>query len=235
MSLGESFQMKRLLIVVACLLAAACTTTNTRTALSVTAPEAGATILLVKPDVELALLTTVGLSETRADWTEQGTTNLAAALQASVESSSHTFREVDPVTATDGRAAQLLRLHEAVGNSILVYDYGLLPLPTKEGRFDWTLGEGAQTLAEQYGADYALFTFARGNYASAGRAAAFVVGAAFGVGIPMGGQQAFVSLVDLRTGRVIWFNVATAGPDADMRNPEGARTLIDSMMTGAPL
>lgn len=227
--------MKRMIIIVACLLAAACTTTNTKTAMSVAAPSPGSTVLLVKPDVELALLTTVGLSETRADWSQQGTENLQAALQASVQSDSHTFRAVDPESAMGGRTGQLMRLHQAVGASILIFDYGFMKLPTKTEGFDWTLGEGANVLADEYDADYALFTFARGNYASGGRVAAAVVGAALGVGIPMGSQQLFTSLVDLKTGRIIWFNFAVAGPHADMRTSEGATILVGEMMKDAPL
>lgn len=227
--------MKRLLIIVACLFAAACTTTATRTAMSVTPPAPGATIILVKPDIELSLLTAAGMSEPRADWTDQAVTNIQASLERSVASSSHTFRAVDPAGAMGGRSGQLLRLHEAVGNSILIFEYGVMPLPTHAGAFNWTLGEGAQNLAEQYEADYALFTFGRGNYASSARVATFVVMSALGVGIPLGSQQVFTSLVDLRTGQVIWFNVGVAGPSADMRNPEGAQSLVDSMMKGAPL
>ncbi len=227
--------MKRLLIVVACLMAAACTTTNTRTATLVTTPEPGATILLVEPDIELSLLTAAGMSEARADWTEQAIRNVQASLEQSVASSSHTFRAVDPDDAMEGRSGQLLRLHEAVGGSILVFEYGGIPLPTHDGAFDWTLGEGVRTLADEYDADYALFTFGRGNYASSARVATFVVMSALGVGIPLGSQQVFTSLVDLRTGQVVWFNVGVAGPGADMRDPEGAQALVDSMMAGAPL
>jgi hypothetical protein len=227
--------MKRLLIVVACLLAAACTTTSTKAALSVTPPSPGATIILIKPDIELSLLTAAGMSEPRADWTADAVANVQTSLERAVSSSSHTFRAVDPAGAMEGQSGQLLRLHEAVGNSILVFEYGLMPLPTHAGAFNWTLGDGAQSLAEQYDADYALFTFGRGNYASSARVATFVVLSALGVGIPLGGQQVFTSLVDLRTGQVIWFNVGVAGPQADMRNPEGAQSLVDSMMKGAPL
>jgi hypothetical protein len=227
--------MKRLMIVVACLLAAACTTTNTKTAMAVKTPEPGATVLLVKPDVELGILTAVGLTEPRADWSQQGRDNLQASLQNSVQSSSHTFRAVDPDTAEAGRTGQLMRLHQAVGASIKIFEYAIVKLPTKQAGFDWTLGEGAQVLAREYDADYALFTFARGNYASGGRVAAAVVGAAFGVGIPMGSQQLFTSLVELETGRIIWFNFGVAGPHADMRDPQGAQTLVNEMMKGAPL
>lgn len=227
--------MKRLLIIVACLMAAACTTTNSRLAAAVERPAAGATVLLVKPDIELSLLTAVGLAEPRADWTDQGVANVEAQLQRAVASSSHQFKVVDPQEAMGGRSGQLMRLHEAVGQSIIAYDYGPFKLPSKAKAFEWTIGAGAQTLGELYDADYALFTYGRGTYASGGRIATAVLASAFGVGIPLGSQQVFTSLVDLRTGRVIWFNVAVAGPSADMRNDEGAQSLIESLMKGAPL
>lgn len=227
--------MKRLLIVVACLMAAACTTTSTRLATAVERPAAGATVLLVKPDIELSLLTATGLTEPRADWTGEGAANIEEQLQRAVASSSHQFKVIDPQEAMGGRSGQLMRLHEAVGQSIIAFDYGPFKLPNKAKTFEWTIGEGAKTLGELYDADYALFTYGRGTYASGGRVAAFLVASAFGVGIPLGSQQVFTSLVDLKTGRVIWFNVAVAGPSADMRNDEGAQSLIESVMKGAPL
>lgn len=223
------------MVACACLLITACTTTDVRLAKGIGSPPAGATILLVKPDVELSLLTAVGLSEPRADWTQQGTVNLESALERALASSNHKITPVDPEEAMGGRSGQLMRLHEAVGQSIVTYDYGPYRLPTKADGFEWTLGEGARTLAEQYGADYALFTYGRGTYASGGRIATMVVLSVVGVSVPLGSQQAFTSLVDLRTGQVIWFNMAIAGPQADMRNVEGADSLVASLLTDAPL
>lgn len=223
------------LIAVVCLVAAACTTTDSRVALGVGAPRAGATVLVVRPDVQLSLLTTVGINEPRADWSAQATDALANALRENLAGSSYSIQAIDPEDALSGRSGQLLRLHEAVGSSIATFEYGPYSLPTKAGEFDWTLGEGASSLADAYGADYALFTYGGGSYASGGRIATMVVLSAFGVGIPLGSQQAFVSLVDLRSGRVIWFNSAVAGPNADMRSPEGADSLVASLLKGAPL
>jgi len=224
-----------MLVAAVCLMMAACTTTDSRVALGAGAPRTGATVLVVKPDVQLSLLTTIGMSEPRADWSAEAVSHLQAALGESLASSSYATRPVDPEEALGGRSGQLLRLHEAVGSSISTFEYGPYRLPTKVGQFNWTLGEGAATLAEAYGADYALFTYGGGSYASSGRIATMLVLSAFGVGIPLGSQQAFVSLVDLRTGQVIWFNSALAGPQADMRDPDGARSLIGSLLKGAPL
>lgn len=228
--------MFRALAMCLCLMAAACTTTRQQFAdRDAPKPAAGARILLVDPDVQLSVLTIAGMKEPRADWTKSAQANLETAVQNALRQRSHQFRELDPSTVQEGRAGQLLRLHEAVGLSIISFNYGAVKLPTKKNTFNWTLGEGARTLGQQYDADYALFTYGRGSYSSGGRKVAMVGMALLGAHLPMGGQQAFASLVDLKTGRVIWFNVGNAAPSADMRTPEGAQELVAAMMKDAPL
>ena len=227
--------MLRITALVACLLLAACTTTNTRLAdKTQTRPAAGSRILIVQPDIELSLLTATGISEARADWSKEARDNLKRELKAAPALKSHTFRELDPASVEDPRSLQLLRLHEAVGNSIQAFNYGVYSLPTKKG-FDWTLGSGATTLAQAYDADFALFTYGRGAYSSGGRKVAMVGAALLGVAIPMATQQAFTSLVDLRTGKIVWFNVAVAGSGSDMRSPEGAKAFAAALLKDAPL
>jgi hypothetical protein len=219
----------------ACLLMAACTTTNTKLAADLGAkPPPGARVLLLQPDVQLGLLTAGGVTEPRADWSKAAQANLAGELEAQLKTKSHALKVLDPETAMDGRRGQLLRLHEAVGQSILSYSYGPFKLPTKKA-FDWTLGEGVQTLAAEQGADYALFVRGQGTYASGGRIATAIGMSLLGVSVPLGQQQVFASLVDLRTGKVIWFNVAVAGPQADMREVSGAQSLTTSLLKNAPL
>jgi hypothetical protein len=50
----------------------------------------------------------------------------------------------------------------------------------------------------------------------------------------MGAQGLLVSLVDLKTGRVIWYNLAHAGPDDDMRTPAGASKIVSIVLQSAP-
>lgn len=230
--------MKRFLtLAAACLMLAACTTTNVKSVANASAnkPPAGARILLIQPDIELSLLTASGMLEPRADWTASGRGNIQAAVEAALKGKSHTFKGLDPNTAMAGRGGQLLRLNGEVGKSILLFNYGYVNLPTKAGSFDWTLGEGAQTLGQTYDADYALFIYGRGSYSSGARVAVMIGMAALGVSVPMGGQNAFASLVDLKTGQVVWFNLSTAGPSADMRTPEGATELTASLLKDVPL
>lgn len=230
-------RMRFAVIVLACLAMAACTTTNVRSAAPTAsvAPVADSKVLLLQPDIRLGVLTAAGLNEPRQDWSEGARANLTASLDQELTRRRHRFETMDPQGSMDGRAGQLLRLHEAVGQSIAIFSYSGLTLPTKGKTFDWTLGEGAQVLGQERGADFALFVTGRGTYASAGRAAVMVGAALFGVSVPMGSQQIYASLVDLRTGRVVWFNVATAGPSADIRTPDGATLLVRDLLKGAPL
>ena len=221
--------------VAACLLLAACTTTNTKLAVNSTKPAPGARIVLFDPDIELAVLTAAGIQEPRADWSTQGHANVSAEIERQMKARAHTYRLLDPDDAMAGRTGQLLRLHEAVGQSIMMFNYGQVALPTKKGSFDWTLGEGAQALGSAYDADYALFVYGRGNYASGARVVTAIGLAALGVGVPIGGQQSFASLVDLKTGRVVWFNVVSTGPTSDMRKAEGAAELVKAVLKDAPL
>jgi hypothetical protein len=230
--------MKLLGAIAACLLLAACTTTQVKVAgqESLTTPAAASKGLLMQPDIQLAVLTASDLEEPRADWSRDAQRHLGAALRDDLAGRGHPFEVLDPQQSMDGRAGQLLRLHEAVGSSIQSFEYGAMRLPTKpKGQFDWTLGEGALVIREQHGADYALFVTGRGTYSSAGRKALWLGAAMLGVSVPLGVQQVYASLVDLRTGRVIWYNVAVVGPQSDIRTEEGARALVVDLMKKAPI
>lgn len=220
----------------ACMLLAACTTTNVKSATGLPeAPPKEARILLVEPDIKLNIILASGLQEHRADWTAAAKANLQAAVERELKGKTHSYMVFKPDENMDGRSGQLLRLNSVVGQSIILHSYGPFPLPTKGKTFDWTLGEGASALGGPGGAEYALFVHGSGSYSSGGRVAVMIGAAALGISLPTGGQQVFASLVDLKTGKVVWFNVAVAAPGADMRDPEGATLLVTSMLKGIPL
>jgi hypothetical protein len=226
--------MKRLIAIAACCAVAGCTTTTVRVANDIEKPPASSTVLALKPDVELSELTAVGLQQPRADWSAAARDNLSAAIKAALDAKGLKYSTLDPASVAEGRDAQLLRLNTAVNDSILVYNLSFASLPTHKGAFNWTLGDGAGALAADYKADYALYVMARGDWSTSGRKLAFLMMAAGGVSLPMGGQGLLVSLVDLKTGRVIWYNLAHAGPDDDMRTAEGAGKIVATVLKSAP-
>lgn len=223
---------KRLFAFAAVLLLAACAVTNPTTYTGqYTPPPSQSRLLVVTPHVQLHILGAAGLPEPREDWSISGRDNLAANIAAFAQAEGHIPSALDPTAAMEGRVGQIIRLHDVVGGAIMSRNM----LPTQRDRFEWTLGDGVHVMGEAHGADYALFVGAYGSYASAGRVAVMIGLAALGVGVPLGGQMAYASLVDLRTGQIIWFNTVVAAPHQDMRNPEGAQSLVQSLMQGAPL
>ncbi len=197
-------------------------------------------IVVMRPDVEVGLLNAGGVIEPRVDWTEEAQTNLLSGLAANLSE-----RGASMVLLPDqqGDAARLVadyeRLHMAVAMSIAEFRYGSERLPTKgEEGFDWTLGPGAARIGELGGGNYALFLTARDSFSSDERVALQVLGwAGCLIGLcfaPSGGQRfAYVSLVELETGDIVWFNILSSSV-GDIRSPEGARSTVDSLLREMP-
>ena len=146
-------------------------------------PQGNYKLLVMRPDVEVGSVTTGGLVEPRADWTETARAKVMAALRAQqaarggnvlVMEKRNSLPGVDPETI-----AELERLHYAVGSSIALHKYSGAYLPTKRNKgLDWTLGEDAVVLGRKTGYDYALFLHAEDSFASTGRVALQVLGIA---------------------------------------------------------
>jgi hypothetical protein len=206
------------------------------------------TVVLVEPDIELSLITAGGLLEPREAWSRDARRFYAEAVRthlAAANTPQAPDFDVPDDLEPDSRLGQVVRLNEAVALSISQF---LLPggaLATKrdaagQPRLDWTLGEGVVELRAASGADYALFTYVRDSYASGGRTAlrvfGVIAGAAMGTGLDIGGgqQHGIATLVDLRTGKVVWFN-QLARQSGDLREPDEARKSVDRLLEGLPL
>jgi len=60
-----------------------------------------------------------------------------------------------------------------------------------------------------------------------------VLMAVLGVGLSGGSQVGYASLVDLESGRVLWFN-SLARATGDLRDPGKAAETVDALLTGFP-
>jgi len=216
-------------------LVAGCMPAATRTAAQINrleTPDADLQILLMPPDVKYYMLTAGGLAEPHAQWTSAARWNFVRAVDAYAAERGADLIVIDPDQPPGDIETEYERLHNAVGNTILI-NYFQTKLPSKGDRFDWSLGPGVSAIGEKHGADYALFTFYRGYSSSGGRMALAILAAGVGVGISTGGTGGFASLVDLRTGDVVWFNKLDAG-FGDLRNPDGAKTAIRELLKDMP-
>jgi hypothetical protein len=184
-------------------------------------------------DVELFSISAGGVPEPRADWTEAAQRHLGAALHKKAEQLGVKASELSERDADD--FAEISALHAAVARAIEVHHMigGRLALPTKAAKLDWSLGEAVMPVRERSGADYALFVWMRDSYASAERKAAMVIFAVLGVALTGGTQTGYASLVDLRSGQVMWFN-RLARTHGDLRDPLAAEESLESLLNGFP-
>ncbi|HTA64611.1 MAG TPA: hypothetical protein VK753_03825 [Xanthomonadaceae bacterium] len=201
-------------------------------------------IVIVQPDIELSLVTAGGMQEPRKEWSDAARKLYPTAVHALLDAK-HTRARPDFIVPDDldpaSRLGQILRLNVAVALSIAQYSQPFSALATKKDpatgkpSMDWTLGPGVSELRDATGADYALFTYIRDSYTSGGRAAMRVVGALLlGGDIGGGAQVGVATLVDLRTGKVVWFNMM-ARQTGDLRDEAGAQATVEQMLKELPL
>ncbi len=252
LSLQESNHRSSLRVVVvlaAALVMAGCTTTLTESHTSgdgtnqaIKLDAGNARIVLMPLDIQLSELTAAGLEEPKADWTEAARSHVIAALNSEMSDRSLTLRQYRKPKdrKRQRRDDQLEKLHSKVGGTILVHHYSPMNrLPTKQGEMDWTLGRMARQLGNDQNSEFALFVFLRDSYATGGRKAAMVastiVGSLLGTPVAKAGERiGFASLVDLRSGDVVWFNVLYSD-SGDMREPEPARAVVNDLIAGFPI
>jgi hypothetical protein len=206
------------------------------------APSADYRLIVMQPDIQVAVLTAGGMLEPRQDWTDQARAHAIKALQEQQESRGGHIAVATSLADAGGdpqAVIELTRLHTVVGNAIKLHKYSVLELPTKSDAFDWTLGDLAVSYGQATSYDYALFLHAQDSFASGGRVALqamSLLSCAVGVCVmPQGGSQiAFASLVDLKTGQIVWFNFLSSGV-GDIRTADGAKRMVDELLETMPL
>ena len=225
----------------------ACVQTRQYADVQFTPPDGDYRLLVLRPDVTVGSLTTGGMVEPRADWTDQARRNIVAALREQQSGRGGKVQILEHRNELQGvseqEVADMERLFYAVGQSIVLHKYLGAYLPTKRGKgLEYTLGEDAVRLGQKTGYDYALFMHAEDEVASGGRIALGVLGIAgcfVGFCAPtIGGatQLDYAGLVVLKTGEVVWFNVVRAGSEVpgikfgDLRTPQGAAQMVDRLL-----
>jgi hypothetical protein len=192
-----------------------------------------AQVVVLPVDVELFSMSAGGVNEPRADWTSAAHGFMKEALVAKSVKLGLSARQMDEAAADE--FAEPIALHAAVARSIALHHSvgGGWALPTKEGKLDWSFGDAMQALQARTGAQYGLFVWVRDSYASAERKLAMVGLALLGVGVAGGSQVGYASLVDLRSGQVMWFNRLARG-SGDLREAASAAESIDALLSGFP-
>src|SRR3954471_1613195 len=134
----------------------ACVETRQYADVQFTPPEGDYKLLVLRPDVTVGSLTTGGMVEPRADWTDRARSSIVTALQAQQAGrGGHVLiiehrNEVPGVSERE--LADVERLNAAVDQSIVLHKYLGDYLPTKRRKgLDWTLGDDAVQLRRKTG------------------------------------------------------------------------------------
>jgi len=203
--------------------------------------QAGVPVVVLMPvDVELYEITAGGMVEPKGEWTDRARPAVETALARFKNSRGIGFRNLGGVGDTETRDLILrtIRLHGAVGQAIAIHRFSPgQTLPSKRERFDWSLGAEVAPIGRAQRADYALFVHLHDSYSSGGRVAMAVAASVLTLGrayIQMGRQEGFASLVDLRTGEIVWFNRLLESAGGDLRTPEGAGRTIAALLQDFP-
>ena len=229
------------MVLLLAILVSGCTFTHEARDKSYNAQLPDRSIVVMPPDVEVTALTAGGIHEFREDWTREAESSLNAAIKSTsrLKESNVKLLSLESLsTEQRGQVRQSTLLWSAVGDAIAVHKMGLLPLPTKEKSFDWTLGESALPVGQITGAHFALYISASDSFQTAGRVALQVMvmaGCAVGVCAPVESamRRANAALVDLQTGQVVWFNRLESGV-GDIRTSEGAEKLLWRLLETLP-
>lgn len=227
------FVLRRMLGVMLLLLAsAAFAQTSKNLAPGFTQRAVDSRLVIIPVDMELFSISAGGMPEPKADWTEAATRHFRAALEHQNELLGANLLSLTDQDLDD--LSDINALHGAVAQSVFLHHMlDTVKLPTKNGQLDWSMGDSVKPVKDKTGADYALFTWIRDSYASAERKAAMVAMALLGVGLSGGAQIGYASLVDLNTGRLVWFNVLRRA-SGDLREADAARETLQTLLNGFP-
>ena len=192
-----------------------------------------ARIVIMPTDIELFSISGGGVLEPKADWTEAASRHFKAALIEKKTKLGATSVELGDKEADE--FAEINSLHAALARAINLHHFGppSYTLPTKDGKLDWSLGDAVRPIKQKTSADYALFSWVRDSYASGERVAAIVLLGLVGVIMPGGTQVGYASLVELDTGRVVWFN-RLQRLSGDLREASTAAETLDALLADFP-
>lgn len=192
-------------------------------------------ILVLESDTKVTEQSAAGMPMPNSDWTSAAREALGKALDSGLAEHKSKMEILPALSPSDNALVHDYRtLFGSIAQSVI--SYKLLPddrLPTKDGRFDWTMGSGIAQLDRSGTASYGLFYGTADSYASRARTSVETVQAALGMEADKGEHRGYVGLVDMKTGDLLWFKVDVR-MSGDVRTNEGAKRRIAQLLAGFP-
>lgn len=194
-------------------------------------------VVLMPLDVELTEMNLGGVLEPKPEWSSAAREFITEGVRAHKAKLGFHLQEYSdrlvPSPEEQELVDQLVKLHAVVGEAISQNRRPMQRLHSLGEKPKWSLGEEVRVLRERTGADYALFIHVRDSYASDARKLAMIAGAALKIGLMGGVQSGIASLVDLRTGDIVWNN-RLGRPAGDLRTREPATESVRMLLKDFP-
>ena len=199
-------------------------------------------VTVMPPDIKIQEFTAGGVQLFKEDWSSEAKKNVLDALKEmdpNVEQVEFSFYE--PSAITEDQKLFLKSQHglfNLAAQSIIDHTYvPTLIFQNKVKNFDYTLGEEFSRISQHVNTDAVLYCSGRNYLWTAGRVMMFILAAAvFGDSayavVPTGNEYFLMSVVDVKTGDVIWFD-AVSQP-GDLRHPELDKKLVKQMLEKIP-
>lgn len=197
-------------------------------------------VVLLPVDVDVYEMSSGGVKEEVPEWSEAAEANIHSALLVTRESGRDccVTRRVDSSALTPEEreiVEEHLALFNLVANNALWTE---LPANSawrfKSEHFDYSLGDNLRFLKTKYGVDAGLIIVGEDVVSSTGRKTTAVVGAMFGVYVPLGHSILIGGLVDFETGDLLWLNHSVSTGDTDLRDPDSCTAFARKLMQGYP-
>jgi len=196
--------------------------------------------VLLPVNVDVSELSLGGTVEEVPEWSEQAEDNVRKAVLFVRDTTENKVfvRQVDSSSLEPEERKKLeehLELFTVVASNALWTELpGNSAWQFKQEHFDYTIGDGMSFLKDKYDIDAGLIVVGEDVISTSGRKTAAVVGAIFGVGLPMGHTVLVGGLVDFKTGDILWLNHVIQTGALDLRDAEDARNFALSLMSGYP-
>jgi len=197
-------------------------------------------IVFIPVDIDVYELTVGGVLEEVPEWSRKAEENIrSAVLFTKQEGSDYYAQEQVDSSALTEQEREILEEHLVLfkfvaNNALWVTESNISAWEFKKEHFDYTIGKGLSFLKTKYDVDAGLLIFGRDVISSNERKAAAIVGAVFGVGMPLGHTRLIAGLVHFETGEVLWLNHKISTGAVDMRDPESCRSFVKELVKDYP-
>ncbi|MET1255016.1 hypothetical protein [Aliikangiella maris] len=171
-------------------------------------------IVVLQPDVKVFRFTAGGAVEEVPEWGQMSTQSFSSAINLlQKERQDIQIKNHPQLTAEEQKILdEHIALYRVVGPAAV--NYGAM-WDHKKKNFDYSIGPGLSFLREKINSDTILFINAVDVRSTGGRAALAVGVAILGIGIPMGGSNIYMSIVELETGDILWSSNDISPPNFD--------------------